>query len=75
MNTECTEMQTIPSCVFRITDDAREDEMEDNLQAVGGIIGNLKDMALNMGTEIDKQNTHIDRINEKVRLIDAVPLI
>lgn len=51
--------------INRITDDAREDEMEDNLQAVGGIIGNLKDMALNMGTEIDKQNTHIDRINEK----------
>ncbi|KAM4540528.1 synaptosome associated protein 23.1 isoform 1-T1 [Fundulus diaphanus] len=51
--------------INKITNDAREDEMEDNLQAVGGIIGNLKDMALNMGSEIDKQNTQIDRINDK----------
>ncbi|KAM4723353.1 synaptosome associated protein 23.1 isoform 2-T2 [Anableps anableps] len=51
--------------INRVTNDAREDEMEDNLQAVGGIIGNLKDMAMNMGNEIDKQNAHIDRINDK----------
>ncbi|XP_038148274.1 synaptosomal-associated protein 23-like isoform X2 [Cyprinodon tularosa] len=51
--------------INRVTNDAREDEMEDNLQAVGGIIGNLKDMALNMGNEIDKQNVVIDRINDK----------
>ncbi|XP_054894652.1 synaptosomal-associated protein 23-like isoform X2 [Poeciliopsis prolifica] len=51
--------------INRVTNDAREDEMEDNLQAVGGIIGNLKDMALNMGNEIDKQNAHLDRINDK----------
>uniref|UniRef100_A0A3B3TVR9 Synaptosomal-associated protein n=1 Tax=Poecilia latipinna TaxID=48699 RepID=A0A3B3TVR9_9TELE len=54
--------------INRVTNDAREDEMEDNLQAVGGIIGNLKDMALNMGNEIDKQNVQIDRINDKVSL-------
>uniref|UniRef100_M4ANA4 Synaptosomal-associated protein n=1 Tax=Xiphophorus maculatus TaxID=8083 RepID=M4ANA4_XIPMA len=51
--------------INRVTNDAREDEMEENLQAVGGIIGNLKDMALNMGNEIDQQNAHIDRINNK----------
>ncbi|KAM9788114.1 synaptosomal-associated protein 23-like isoform X1 [Syngnathus typhle] len=51
--------------IKRITDDAREDEMEDNLNAVGGLIGNLKSMAVDMGTEIDKQNKHIDRINDK----------
>uniref|UniRef100_A0A3B5KPH0 Synaptosomal-associated protein n=1 Tax=Xiphophorus couchianus TaxID=32473 RepID=A0A3B5KPH0_9TELE len=50
---------------INVTNDAREDEMEENLQAVGGIIGNLKDMALNMGNEIDQQNAHIDRINDK----------
>ncbi|KAK3537857.1 hypothetical protein QTP70_019836 [Hemibagrus guttatus] len=49
----------------RITNDAREDEMEENLEQVGSIIGNLKNMALDMGTEIDKQNKTIDRINEK----------
>lgn len=54
--------------VCRITNDAREDEMEENLEAVGSILGNLKDMAVNMGTEIDKQNVQIDRITDKVRL-------
>ncbi|XP_029316460.1 synaptosome associated protein 23.1 isoform X2 [Cottoperca gobio] len=51
--------------IKRITNDAREDEMEDNLNAVGGIIGNLKNMATDMGNEIDKQNKQIDGINEK----------
>lgn len=51
--------------IKRITNDAREDEMEENLEAVGGIIGNLKDMAMQMGTEIDKQNQTIDRITDK----------
>lgn len=51
--------------LVRITNDAREDEMEENLEQVGGIIGNLKTMALDMGNEIDKQNKTIDRINDK----------
>lgn len=51
--------------IKRITNDAREDEMEENLDAVGSIIGNLKNMAVDMGNEIDKQNKHIDRINDK----------
>uniref|UniRef100_A0A3P8SVR8 Synaptosomal-associated protein n=1 Tax=Amphiprion percula TaxID=161767 RepID=A0A3P8SVR8_AMPPE len=51
--------------IKRITNDAREDEMEENLDAVGGIIGNLKSMALDMGNEIDAQNKQIDRITEK----------
>lgn len=58
--------------VGRITNDAREDEMEENLEVVGSIIGNLKDMAVNMGTEIDKQNVHLDRITEKVRLLTSL---
>lgn len=53
--------------VCRITNDAREDEMEENLGAVGSIIGNLRSMAVDMGNEIDKQNRHIDNITEKVR--------
>ena len=40
--------------------------MEENMQAVGGILGNLKNMATDMGAEIEKQNTQLDRINEKV---------
>ncbi|XP_032084896.1 synaptosomal-associated protein 23 [Thamnophis elegans] len=51
--------------IKRITNDAREDEMEDNLTQVGHILGNLKNMAVDMGSEIDSQNKQIDRINEK----------
>ena len=40
--------------------------MEENLQQVNGIIGNLKNMAVDMGTEIDRQNKQIDRIAKKV---------
>lgn len=40
--------------------------MEENLDVVGGIIGNLKNMAMDMGNEIDKQNKTIDRITDKV---------
>ncbi|KAK7904447.1 hypothetical protein WMY93_017054 [Mugilogobius chulae] len=54
--------------VKRITNDAREDEMEENLEAVGGIIGNLKNMAVDMGNEIDKQNKQIDRITDKAEM-------
>lgn len=41
--------------------------MEENLTQVGNILGNLKNMAVDMGNEIDAQNKQIDRINEKVR--------
>ena len=53
--------------IKRITNDAREDEMEENLTQVGSILGNLKNMALDMGNEIEAQNRQIDRITEKVR--------
>ncbi|KAM7157834.1 synaptosomal-associated protein 23 isoform 1-T2 [Molossus nigricans] len=51
--------------IKRITNDAREDEMEENLTQVGSILGNLKNMALDMGNEIETQNRQIDRITEK----------
>jgi len=51
--------------VTRITNDAREDEMEDNLMAVDGILGNLKNMAVDMGNTIEEQNTQVDRISDK----------
>lgn len=41
--------------------------MEENLEQVGGIIGNLKNLALDMGNEIEKQNKTIDRITDKVK--------
>lgn len=57
--------------ITRVTNDAREDEMEENLDAVGSIIGNLKNMAIDMGSEIDKQNKTIDRITDKADLNKA----
>ncbi|KAM6918083.1 synaptosome associated protein 23.1 isoform 2-T2 [Lycodopsis pacificus] len=54
--------------IKRITNDAREDEMEENLDAVGSIIGNLKTMAQDMGNEIDQQNKHIDSIADKAEM-------
>lgn len=57
--------------IKRVTNDAREDEMEENLEQVGSIIGNLKSMALDMGGEIDKQNKQIDGITAKADMNKA----
>lgn len=55
---------------FRIQkDDAREDEMEDNMGQVNTMIGNLRNMALDMGSELENQNRMIERINAKVSAI------
>ncbi|XP_072547189.1 synaptosomal-associated protein 25 [Salminus brasiliensis] len=51
--------------ITRVTNDAREDEMEENLAHVGSILGNLRSMALDIRNEIDTQNIQIDRIQGK----------
>lgn len=51
--------------IGRITNDAREDEMEDNMGQVNTMVGNLRNMALDMGSELENQNRQIDRINRK----------
>lgn len=61
-----TMLRLTTSHFVRVTDDAREDEMEENLAHVGSIVGNLKSMALDMGHEIDTQNVQMDRIQGKV---------
>lgn len=40
--------------------------MEQNIGEVSGMIGNLRNMAIDMGNEIGSQNRQIDRINQKV---------
>lgn len=40
--------------IRRITGDAREDEMEDNMGQVSTMIGNLRNMAIDMGTWVAK---------------------
>ncbi|XP_070180157.1 synaptosomal-associated protein 25-like isoform X4 [Littorina saxatilis] len=62
--------------VTRIMNDARETEMEQNLGEVSGMIGNLRNMAVDMGSEIESQNKQVDRINQKgtsneVRITEA----
>ena len=42
--------------------------MEENMQAVGSILGNLKNMAQDMGDEIGKQNKDLERIGGKVTI-------
>ncbi|XP_070066941.1 synaptosomal-associated protein 25 isoform X4 [Drosophila virilis] len=49
----------------KITNDAREDEMEENVGQVNTMIGNLRNMALDMGSELENQNRQIDRVNRK----------
>ncbi|TGZ64375.1 hypothetical protein CRM22_006402 [Opisthorchis felineus] len=53
--------------ITRITNDAREDEMDNNLQEVSGMIGNLRNMAIDMGSEINQQNVQIERIQIKAK--------
>lgn len=52
--------------IGRITNDAREDEMEENVSQVNTMIGNLRNMAIDMGSELENQNRQVDRINLKV---------
>ena len=58
----------------RITNDAREDEMEENMSGVGNILGNLKNMATDMGSEIERQNKQLDLIQGKVIMIISITM-
>jgi len=49
--------------VAKITNDAREVEMEDNLGDISNMVTSLKHMANDLGSEITNQNKQIDRIN------------
>lgn len=40
--------------------------MEENMGQVNTMIGNLRNMALDMGSELENQNRQVDRINRKV---------
>jgi len=56
--------------VTRITNCAREDEMDDNLGQVSNMLGDLKNMAQDMGEAIGSQNKQIDRITGKSEHVD-----
>jgi hypothetical protein len=40
--------------------------MDENLVQVSSMIGNLRNMAIDMGNEIENQNQLIDRVKNKV---------
>ncbi|XP_056623455.1 synaptosomal-associated protein 23-like isoform X2 [Triplophysa dalaica] len=54
--------------IKRKTNDAQEKEIEENIEQVNSIIVDLKDMAMEMNNELDKQNKTIARITEKVEI-------
>ena len=43
--------------------------MEQNLGEVSGMLGNLRNMAIDMGNEITAQNNQLDRISSKVCML------
>ena len=49
--------------------------MEKNLQGVGNILGNLKNMATDMNLEISRQNEQLDTIQAKVILMRWTEMI
>ncbi|KAF7638428.1 Synaptosomal-associated protein [Meloidogyne graminicola] len=56
----------LDNCAFNgITNDAREDEMDENIQQVSTMVGNLRNMAIDMSTEVSNQNRQLSRIQEK----------
>lgn len=53
--------------IQRITNDAREDEMDANMGMVSNMLGNLRNMAVDMGSTLDRHNQQVDRINLKAQ--------
>ncbi|KAA3675390.1 synaptosomal-associated protein 23 [Paragonimus westermani] len=51
--------------ITRITNDAREDEMDTNLQAVASAVGGLRLMATDMNQEIRTHQDILERIDQK----------
>lgn len=47
-------------------DDAIEDELDENLDLLGGAVGRLKNMAVTMNTELDSQNKALNKTIDKV---------
>ena len=43
--------------------------MEQNMGEVSNMLGNLRNMAVDMGNEISSQNRQLDRINQKVMYV------
>eukprot|EP00037_Helgoeca_nana_P014081 m.130746 g.130746 ORF g.130746 m.130746 type:complete len:234 (-) comp22378_c0_seq2:253-954(-) len=55
-----------PRYIRRVTNCAREDEMEDNMRIVHGAIGNIHEAALAMGNQLDEQKDMLEQTALKV---------
>ena len=57
----------IPSGAFvaKITNDDREAEMEENMEQVSAMVGNLRKLSNDMSSEFERQNMQLDQINLK----------
>jgi len=51
--------------VATILCDAREEEMEENMEQVSAMVGNIRNMSNDMNTALVRQNQTLDRINAK----------
>lgn len=49
------------------SDDEKEREIENNLDALGAVTGRLRGLAMATSQEVDRQNVQIDKIMKKVR--------
>ncbi|CAG0903772.1 unnamed protein product [Darwinula stevensoni] len=52
-------LEVASDCIPRLTDDAREDEMEANVQRIAQIIGNMRAMAIDIGYEVEAQKAQV----------------
>ncbi|CAG2178481.1 unnamed protein product [Oppiella nova] len=57
--------------IIKVLNDAREEEMEGNMGEVSNLLGALRNMALDMGQEMDAQNQRLDTINRKAESNEA----
>jgi hypothetical protein len=51
-------------------DEQMEDEIDQNVDLLHGAAGRLNNLARAMGSEVDSQNKHIERIGGKVDKVD-----
>jgi len=61
---EATELRE-GAFVAKILCDDREEEMEENMEQVSAMVGNIRNMANDMDTALTRQNQALDRINAK----------
>lgn len=52
------------------SDDEVEDEIDTNLDELGGLAGRLKMLSTTMGTEVDGQNKKLGKVGGKVDSLD-----